>query len=85
MRATIQPAIKSQHKAARQAAQIDMMAPPVEADVQAFMAESVSLDTRANAHGNQQIDRVLLEDTRPHTVNDVITAAVLDDHRNRCH
>jgi len=57
------------------------MASSVEADIQPFMAESVSLDTRANAHRNQEIDSVLFEDACPNAVNDVVTAAVLDDHR----
>lgn len=45
------------------------------------MSQSVPLQVVSDAHRVQQIDGALLEDTRAHTIDHVLAAAVLDDDR----
>ena len=57
------------------------MALSVEADVDALVTQASLVHAVAHTHGRHEIDSALLEHARPHPVDDVIAAAVLDDHR----
>ena len=68
--------------AAGQLGEIDAMAPPLEADVERRRAAGRRAASPAPTPiALQQIDGALLEDARPHAIDDVLAAAVLDDDR----
>ena len=52
---------------------------PLKADVEAVVPQPCASQARADAHRVQQIHGALLEDPRPHAIDDVLAAAVLDD------
>src|SRR5215469_2337027 len=64
---------------ARQVREIDPMSSPVEAQLDPLMNEPLALQAFPNTRFDQQINRALLQYTRPYPFFDVLPAAVLDD------
>jgi outer membrane cobalamin receptor len=51
----------------------------VEADVQPLVAQALAQEAGTGAHRIQQVDRALLQDAGPDTVDHIVAAAVLDN------
>ena len=67
--------------AAGQTGEIDVVALSLKTEIQAVVTQPALLHSRTHAHRHEQIDRALFEDASAHPIDDVITAAVLDDDR----
>ena len=72
--------VNSDDLSAGQVGHVDPMAASLEAEIETLMAQATLQHPVAHTHCDQHIDCALLEDTCPHPVDDVLTAAVLDDH-----
>ena len=66
---------------AGQIGEIDPVPPPLEADVEAVMPQTGPSEPCTDAHRVQQVHCALLENAGPHSIDHVVTAAVLDDDR----
>ena len=67
--------------AAGQVSEINVMATPLKADVEPVMSEACASEPRPDTHRVEQIHRALLEYARPHAIDHVLAAAILDDDR----
>src|SRR6516164_9394266 len=56
------------------------MTPALEAEVEAVVTETLTLEPPADTHGDHHVDCALFQNSRAYTFDHIIPAAVLDDH-----